>query len=406
MLMRKLLVVAAAAALISAGCEKVDHSGEKYYPETAYLPLDTVARLFSSLPIENGHMQEVHDAVSSSSGNGYDEEYMMKDLFESPGAGVGMDEETRAVRTKAYAKPLKDLIAEHLAAVTKASGGTERGPLTPEEYLEALEKSDIQIYWPYSEKWDGEEWPVVTFDPGNGAEVNVGYRMCEDRDGSRRVEEVVVDEKMASEHPVWVVNCNDDSGYQSVEMIRKKDPEWGTGGGSLVIRPSSAGTRASAGTVRSLVLKDFMMRRNYDCWFAGASEFFFKIGSVEGFSASTEAELKLYNPQITDFMLVVKRSQVGQKIPMNVMLVSQWTEQLDDIAFLLTEDDGGTRTEWKCSAVVKIKSKSYGFDVALPFNSRDDIVWRGQLSAKYMEKYDGITSRFGDVDLTFSFLER
>lgn len=127
---------------------------------------------------------------------------------------------------------------------------------------------------------------------------------------------------------------------------------------------------------------------------------------MENFTASTEAELKLYNPQITDFMLVVKRNQVGQRIPMNIMLVSQWTDQLDNIAFLLTEDDGGTRTEWKCSAVVKVKSKSYGFDVSLPFNSRDDIVWRGELSARYLEKYDGITSRFGDVDLTFSFLER
>lgn len=191
-------------------------------------------------------------------------------------------------------------------------------------------------------------------------------------------------------------------------MIKKRDPEWGTGGGSIVIRPSgvAAERASSSGTVRSLVLKDFLMHRNYDCWFAGASEFFFKVGSVENFTASTEAELKLYNPQITDFMLVVKRNQVGQRIPMNIMLVSQWTDQLDNIAFLLTEDDGGTKTEWKCSAVVKVKSKSYGFDVSLPFNSRDDIVWRGELSARYLEKYDGITSRFGDVDLTFSFLER
>lgn len=408
MLMRKLLFVLAAALMLAVSCERVDHSGEKYYPDTAYVPLDTVAKLFSVLPIEVGHMQEVHDAVSSSSGNGYDEEYLMKDLFESPGAGVGMDPKSRAVRTKSYARPLKELIAEHFAAMTKAAWDSERGAMTPEEYLDALEKSDIQIYWPYSEKWNGREWPIITFDPGNGAEVNVGYRMREKSDGSKYVEEVIVDEEMAAEHPVWVVNRNDDCQYESLEMIKKRDPEWGTGGGSVVIRPSGAAAEraSSSGTVRSLVLKDFLMHRNYDCWFAGASEFFFKVGSVENFTASTEAELKLYNPQITDFMLVVKRNQVGQRIPMNIMLVSQWTDQLDNIAFLLTEDDGGTRTEWKCSAVVKVKSKSYGFDVSLPFNSRDDIVWRGELSARYLEKYDGITSRFGDVDLTFSFLER
>lgn len=411
MLMRKLLFVLAAAMMLAVSCERVDHSGEKYYPDTAYIPLDTVAKLFSVLPIEVGHMQEVHDAVSSSSGNGYDEEYLMKDLFESPGAGVGMDPKSRAVRTKSYARPLKELIAEHFASMTKAAGDSERDAMTPEEYLDALEKSDIQIYWPYSEKWNGREWPIITYDPGNGAEVNVGYRMREKSDGSKYVEEVIVDEEMAAEHPVWVVNRNDDCQYESLEMIKKRDPEWGTGGGSVVIRPSDVATgrsvkASSSGTVRSLVLKDFLMHRNYDCWFAGASEFFFKVGSMENFTASTEAELKLYNPQITDFMLVVKRNQVGQRIPMNIMLVSQWTDQLDNIAFLLTEDDGGTRTEWKCSAVVKVKSKSYGFDVSLPFNSRDDIVWRGELSARYLEKYDGITSRFGDVDLTFSFLER
>ena len=138
--------------MLAVSCERVDHSGEKYYPDTAYLPLDTVAKLFSVLPIEVGHMQEVHDAVFSSSGNGYDEEYLMKDLFESPGAGVGMDPKSRAVRTKSYARPLKELIAEHFAAMTKAAGDSERGAMTPEEYLEALEKSDIQIYWPYSEE--------------------------------------------------------------------------------------------------------------------------------------------------------------------------------------------------------------------------------------------------------------
>ena len=167
---------------------------------------------------------------------------------------------------------------------------------------------------------------------------------------------------------------------------------------------ASATAAVQKGAFRTLVLHNFMMRRNYDCWFAGASEFFIKCGSVEDFTASTEAELKLYSPRITDFMLVVKRNQVGKTIPMNVVLVSQWTGQLENIAFMLTEDDGGTRSEWKCSAVVKIKSKSYGFDIALPFNSRDDIVWRGQLSAPYLEKYDGVAGRFGDVELTFSLL--
>lgn len=409
MLMKQLLFLALAVLSVPVSCEHVDHTGEINDPEARIIPLEDVAKLLSALPIETDQMTEVHDAVSSSDGNGYDEEYMMRDLLSVPGTGVGDEAMGKSMSTRSYSRPLKELIAEQLSTRTKSSDGSV---LSPEEYLDALEKSNMQIYWPYYRNWDGKEWPIVTFDPGNGAEANVGYRLFIDSEGNRKVEAVVVDEEMAASHPVWVVNRNNDSGFTSMEVHRRKDPEWGTGGGSITVRPSSglgcaeasATAAAQKGAFRTLVLHDFKMRRNYDCWFAGASEFFIKCGSVEDFTASTEAELKLYSPRITDFMLVVKRSQVGKTIPMNVVLVSQWTDQLENIAFMLTEDDGGTRTEWKCSACVKIKSKSYGFEVALPFNSRDDIVWRGQLSAPYLEKYDGVAGRFGDVELTFSLL--
>ena len=409
MLMKQLLFLALAVLSVPVSCEHVDHTGEINDPEARIIPLEDVAKLLSALPIETDQMTEVHDAVSSSDGNGYDEEYMMRDLLSVPGTGVGDEAMGKSMSTRSYSRPLKELIAEQLSTRIKSSDGSV---LSPEEYLDALEKSNMQIYWPYYRNWDGKEWPIVTFDPGNGAEANVGYRLFIDSEENRKVEAVVVDEEMAASHPVWVVNRNNDSGFTSMEVHRRKDPEWGTGGGSITVRPSSglecaevsATAAAQKGAFRTLVLHDFKMRRNYDCWFAGASEFFIKCGSVEDFTASTEAELKLYSPRITDFMLVVKRSQVGKTIPMNVVLVSQWTDQLENIAFMLTEDDGGTRTEWKCSAYVKIKSKSYGFEVALPFNSRDDIVWRGQLSAPYLEKYDGVAGRFGDVELTFSLL--
>ncbi len=405
--MKSIFMTAVIALCVATACEQVDHSGEIDVPQKSSVSLDDVAKLLSALPIENCHLQEVYDAVSSSSENGYDEEYMMRDLFSSPGSGVGMDKETKATRATSYSNPLKDLISDYLESKTKSGEGAELNGMSPEEYLQELENSDIQIYWPSSENWDEGQLPIVTFDPGNGAEVNVGYKITEDDNGERSVEKILVDESMAGSQPVWVVNRNDDSSYRTLEMIRKDNPEWGTGGGSIVITPTGTKSPDSEadGVVKSLVLKDFKMRRNYDCWFAGASEFVFKCGSVEGFTASTEAELKLYSPQITDFVLVVKRKQVNQTIPLNVMLVSQWTEQLDNIVFLLTEDDGGTRTEWKCSAVVKIKSKSYGFEMSLPFNSKDDLVWRGQLSSKYLEKYSDVTSRFGDVDVTFSFLQ-
>ena len=390
--------------LAAASCEILDNDPDKHVKDedSTYVGLEEVAELLALIPLKSSHVNEVHDAVTSSSGNGYDEEYTMKDLFERPGAGVG-DLEVRSGTI--YENPLRDLIKEHvygMAATRSADDGID-----PDRFLEELMSSDIQIYWPFSDSWDGEGMPIITYDPEDGSDKNMGYRLVVNDDGSRSVESLVVDEALAEAEPVWVVNRNSDAGYATLEMLRREDPDWGEGGGTIIVRPScpeTLKTRVEV-PVKSLILKDFTMNRSYDTWFAGASEFFVKTGSVEDFTASTEAELRLYSPTITDFLIVVKRSQIGEPLPFNAMLVSDWTGQMTHCAFMITEDDGGTITEWNCTALVRIASKSYGFEIKIPFNSRDDVVWRGQLSSRWLEANSNLVGHFGAVDLNFEVVE-
>ena len=96
-------------------CEKVigeDSSDNDVSP----VALDRVAAMLSELPLEPEHYREVHSAVESSSGNGYDEEYTMSDLFASPGKGVGDSRTKAATVSKAYGRPLRELIREHVRA--------------------------------------------------------------------------------------------------------------------------------------------------------------------------------------------------------------------------------------------------------------------------------------------------
>ena len=284
-------------------CERVEVPayGQQNQEEKISVRLDEVAEILAMIPVQQGQMGEVHDAVTASSGNGYDEEYTMRNLFVLPGSGVG-DKQLRS--GKSYEKPLRTLIDEQVRSMSV----TKSLSMDPDRFLEVLTESDIQIYWPYSDGWDGTSLPVVTFDPEDGAAVNKGYRLMVEDDGSRHVEEVVVDEKMAKETPVWVVNRNDDADYTSLEMLRRDDPQWGEGGGAIIVNPAkSAGSPSVAKSgLKTLILRDFTMNRNYDSWFAGASEFFVKIGYLGDFTASTEAELRLYNPMIKDFMVVVE----------------------------------------------------------------------------------------------------
>ena len=401
--MKDCVKIVFAYALIPAmmmGCQSVmDESVD----DSSFVGLDEVAEILAMIPIDRNQMEEVHQAVSSSSGNGYDEEYTMRDIFASPGSGVG-DSQTKAQTD--YPEPLRDLIEDYVYSSysTKSSG-----QMTPDEFMAALMESDIQKYWPFSENWDGETMPVVTFDPEDGSDANIGYRLKTDEDGFRQVEEVIVDEEMAGQTPVWVVNRNSDAGYATIEMLRREDPDWGTGGGNIIVRPREAVRTRSEGSCKTLVLRDFQMNRNFDTWFAGASEFFVKIGYLEDFTAMTEAEMRLYDPMVTDFMIVVKRNQVGISQNLNAVLMTGWHEGDDKTenrcAFMITEDDGGTRTEWSTKAKVFVEGKSYGFEISIPLSSRDDIVWRGSLDYDWFDKLDGRPASFGDVQLTFEVME-
>lgn len=376
--MKKLLKYLAVLILPLSSCTKdVKIPAFNGSPEELSLPV--VARILSELPMDASNYSEVHDAVSSSSGNGYDEEYLMSSLIESPGAGVG--ESHPYTRATAYSRPLKDLLAEYFSqhpSTRSAEAGVQA-------CLDALGSSDMQIYWPYSENWDGKTPPVISFDPESEEDTNYGYEIS--ASGSPSL--VEVSEDMAKERPVWIVNRNDDSEFLPVDFFEPSSLE-----------QQSAGKNKG----QLLYVKSIKMLRHYDSWFGGASEFFIRCGAVDGFWAETDEDLRTYSPEITDFMVVVKRNQLGKTVPFNAILLSDYTEQMDKIAFLVTEDDGGTRTSWKCEAVVKYNSRSYGFTMDIPYNEKDDIVWRGQLSRNFFGDKDSVVGRFGDLVITFGLL--
>ena len=379
-------------AALLAGCDKFEDLPKEVDVEAdnGFITLEEVAQLLSTVPIGTEQVAEVLEGSTSSAGNGYDEEYRMIDLFSEPGTGVGADLSTKA---SSYTRPLRDLLREAVEArfATKSASGDASA------WLDSLAASDVQIYWPGAEKWDGSQLPVITYDPGDGAERNEGYELL--ADGS--VKKLMVDEEMSLERPVWVVNRNSDADYKSLELRRREDPNWGNGGGDILV------TKADE-ELQTLVLRSFKAHRQYDSWFAGGAEVLVKFGAVETVKASTEAEVLQYQPNVTDFMIVVRRNQVGQELPFNAVLVSDWTKlkdlQLEACALLMIEDDGGVQKTWELKTTVKYNSKTYGIDIEIPLNSRDDIIWRGPLTPSFIEKNSGKSVRFGDVELVLELI--
>ena len=411
----------AALAFLASACRGSDVV-EPQSPESGF-SLEEFAGILSALPMDRSHLGEVFDAVCASSENGYDEEYMLADLVGSPGAGVG-DGVFRSKSAPRYDRPLRDLLSDYFEANPSAVP-TRAG--SSEACLRMLEESDMQIYWPYSEDWDGEAFPIITFDPGDGSEYNYGYQAVRGEDGSVEIQSVYVDEQVAMSRPVWVINNNDDSHLVPVQSAfldsaaalgadasspeMQASPEvqafsearacseaWASSGEQAltpVVRTATADAAASVqgseGDVPGdrLYIRSLKMLRNYDSWFGGASEFVIKCGAVDGFRATSEEDLSKYRPSVTDC------------VPLGILLLTDYTPQMENIAFLVTEDDGGKVENWKCEATVKWQSKSYGFTLNIPYRDRDDIVWRGQLSRSFFERGSIVTDRFGDVEITF-----
>ena len=382
----------AALAFLASACRGSDVV-EPQSPESGF-SLEEFAGILSALPMDRSHLGEVFDAVCASSENGYDEEYMLADLVGSPGAGVG-DGVFRSKAAPRYDRPLRDLLSDYFEANPSAVP-TRAG--SSEACLRMLEESDMQIYWPYSEDWDGEAFPIITFDPGDGSEYNYGYQAVRCEDGSVEIQSVYVDEQVAMSRPVWVINNNDDSHLVPVQSAFLDDA-----GAAALMADAAASVQGSEGDVPGdrLYIRSLKMLRNYDSWFGGASEFVIKCGAVDGFRATSEEDLSKYRPSVTDCVVVVKRRQLGMSVPLGILLLTDYTPQMENIAFLVTEDDGGKVENWKCEATVKWQSKSYGFTLNIPYRDRDDIVWRGQLSRSFFERGSIVTDRFGDVEITF-----
>ena len=386
------LMSVAALAFLASACRGSDVV-EPQSPESGF-SLEEFAGILSALPMDRSHLGEVFDAVCASSENGYDEEYMLADLVGSPGAGVG-DGVFRSKAAPRYDRPLRDLLSDYFEANPSAVP-TRAG--SSEACLRMLEESDMQIYWPYSEDWDGKAFPIITFDPGDGSEYNYGYQAVRGEDGSVEIQSVYVDEQVAMSRPVWVINNNDDSHLVPVQSAFLDDA-----GAAALMANEAASVQGGEGDIPGdrLYIRSLKMLRNYDSWFGGASEFVIKCGAVDGFRATSEEDLSKYRPSVTDCVVVVKRRQLGMSVPLGILLLTDYTPQMENIAFLVTEDDGGKVENWKCEATVKWQSKSYGFTLNIPYRDRDDIVWRGQLSRSFFERGSIVTDRFGDVEITF-----
>lgn len=188
--------------------------------------------------------KEIHSAVNISLSTGLDEQYRFKDILYPSESKIPS---LKSSKTSDFGTKFKNSIQKNRL---KSSSSTDIETFILSE--------DVQIYWPYSEEWDGVTEPVISFDPITDTDENIGFKKVLQADGSIRIDTVIVNDDYAFENPVWIINfC--ESEESEIESSVK----------SAQLKSSSSIHQMSVGWVKS--------KKHYDNIFNGGDEYKFCI---------------------------------------------------------------------------------------------------------------------------------
>lgn len=149
--------------------------------------------------------------------------------------------------------------------------------------------NDIEIYWPYSEDWDGISQPVIVLRTGNDDQYieddkTYAYRMVA-KEGAIEMETLIVNEEYAKKNPVWVIGKSD---LPFDEIVNLKHGNYDQ---TSIIPRTIPETRALPNDyVSRLMVTTLQSTQQHDDWVNGGSEYvlywffptvFDKTGAVE-----------------------------------------------------------------------------------------------------------------------------
>ena len=140
-----------------------------------------LARAITALNLDPEICQEVHRAVRKSVECGLDEIYYLKEAI---GGGTKIcDDET-------FTRFIDDKLSKF--------SDNKAVKYINEYWVNTADQDRLQIYWPYSENWDGVTTPIV-------ACQYQGYVIAEN---GQIIEGITFAEEYTKKHPVWIINLS------------------------------------------------------------------------------------------------------------------------------------------------------------------------------------------------------
>lgn len=362
-----------------AEVKQIDESFSETIIQPVEVPrLQSMAKLLAKITDKSQVLYEVNYAVKESMEYGMDEEWRFKDIL-APQSGKILRSDNESV----LAKSLRELLKKQSDNTSELRSGT----LSLEEFIL---NENVQIYWPYSENWDGVMEPVVSFDPKNGNEWNYAYRRILLPSGEYGLDSVIIDDEYAKKNPVWIINQNHlhydelpdfsegesvknnvlflrnastlSRNFTFVEGFPGSEGSTSTEGGRLT-------SQQGAGTMHVLKLGRLMASKQHDDIFNGGSEFAIKLGYCPSGINENNTEKVVSYCRITR-----SRGDISKKrwVDLDIILNPDWREDQKECSFKLYEEDQGNTVYWNSP----IRYKDFEVTIPIPYASGDDHIYQ------------------------------
>lgn len=219
---------------------------------------------------------------------------------------------------------------------------------------------DLEIYWPYSDDWDGSTEPVVVFNvegENNYIEGDKTYAYRISGTGANfSIEELIVDESYAMKNPVWVVNRSNLS-ITDIDGIRNRST---CSGNDFVLN-----TKSIQDNTYRLNVTEITSGTNHDDWMNGGSEYIiFWFTPVHPFgliSRSTE-QIKFTR----------KESKNKTTKTVNLIANPNWSPSQEKNMLKVIEFDPGKNINYTVKLLTSLDALAGSYETTISINNQDD----------------------------------
>lgn len=280
--------------------------------------LSTVAQLLASIEIDQTVMNEVKAGVERSLKYGLDEEYRFTDLL-------------KPSLSKIQRTSGSSLLLQKMTDVLNVQQEQLKSGMSSSDFFNCLSDSDIQIYWPFSEKWDGCTQPVLLY------ATNDNNKACKIHleDGLIGVDTIRTTQDFMKKNPVWIISVNETSydelpDFENGEYVNKNGVFFYSEIANEWLNKMQSKSRL--GLMDPVHIGEVTV---YEEDGSGGPEVYFMWGHAGG---GMGLPIQGY---INTYRLNLSLGEVGLVKQLNLNIQPNWTSYQKTNALIILEKDGG-----------------------------------------------------------------